>query len=170
MNLLPLIEWLDRTPGSIAIRESILLYPFIETTHVLTLCLFLGMIALLDLRLLGFGFQSVPVSQVAGRLLPIGLVGFGIMAVSGALLFYSGPLRAHGNIFFRVKMTLMLLAGLNAIAFHYGIYKRITSWDTSPVPPARARLAGFFSLLLWCAIVICGRMQAYNWFEKPPGA
>ncbi|MBM3728699.1 MAG: hypothetical protein FJW40_25140 [Acidobacteria bacterium] len=169
MSPLPLIQQLDQTAGSIALRESILVYPLIETTHVLALCLFLGIIALLDLRLLGLGFQSVPVSQIAGRLLPIGLTGFALMTLSGLLLFYSGPLRAYGNIFFRVKMVLILLAGLNAVAFHYGIYKRIAAWDTQPVPPPRARLAGLASLILWCAIVICGRMQAYNWFEKPPG-
>ena len=45
MDLLPLIQWLEATEGSVAIRESILLYPIIETTHVLTLCLFFGLIA-----------------------------------------------------------------------------------------------------------------------------
>jgi len=170
MQLSVLIQWLDATPGSVALRESILVYPLVETAHVLTLCLFLGMIVLLDLRLLGFGFQSVPVSEVAGRLLPIGLTGFVLMAISGALLFYSGPVRAYGNIFFRIKMALIILTGINALVFHYTIYKRVASWDRDPIPPLRARLAGLFSLLLWSAVVICGRMQAYNWFEKTPGA
>ena len=97
MNLLPFFEWLEGTAGSVAIRESTLLYPFIETSHVLTLCLFLGMIAMLDLRLIGVGLRGVPVSEVAGRLLPWALGGFVLMAISGMLLFYSGPVRASGN-------------------------------------------------------------------------
>lgn len=169
MNSSAFIQWLDATPGSVALRESLVVYPLIETSHVLTLCLFLGMIALLDIRLLGFGFQSVPVSEVAGRLLPIGLAGFAVMALSGALLFYSGPIRAYGNVFFRIKLVLILLAGINALVFHFTIYKRVASWDRDPIPPARARLAGLCSLVLWSAVVVCGRMQAYNWFEKPPG-
>ncbi|MEZ5352623.1 MAG: DUF6644 family protein [Bryobacteraceae bacterium] len=165
----PFIQWLEGTAGSIAIRESILLYPVIETTHVLTLCLFLGMIAMLDLRLLGIGLRGVPVSEVAGRLLPWALSGFVIMAISGALLFYSGPVRASNNIFFKVKMAMILLTGVNALSFHFTIYRRVADWDRDPTPPLRARAAGFFSLVLWCGVVICGRLQAYNWFDQARG-
>lgn len=165
MDMLPFLQWLEATPGSLAIRESILLYPLIETTHVLTLCLFLGMILLLDLRLVGAGLRGTPVSEVAGNLLPIALIGFAIMSVSGLLLFYSGPVKVAANIFFRVKMAAIAMAGLNAVVFHLTIYKQIRTWDCDRVPPARARLAGFASLILWSAVVICGRMQAYNWFE-----
>ena len=165
MDLLRFFEWLESTAGSVAIRESILLYPLIETTHVLTLCLFLGMIALLDLRLLGMGLRHVPVSEVAGRLLPLALLGFALMVLSGTLLFYSGPVRAFQNIFFRVKVVMLVLAGLNALFFHLTIYRRVAAWDDDPVPPARAKMAGAMSLLLWSGVVVCGRMQAYNWFE-----
>ena len=169
MDLLPFFQWLEGTAGSVAIRESTLLYPFIETTHVLMLCLFLGMIALLDLRLLGVGLRGVPVSEVAGRLLPWALAGFVLMAISGLLLFYSGPVRASANIFFRIKMVMIALTGINAVLFHFTIYRRVADWDCDPTPPLRARLAGFCSLLLWSGVVICGRMQAYNWFETARG-
>ena len=165
MDLSAFFQWLEATSGSILIRESIIVYPIIETTHVLTLGLFLGLIALLDLRLLGVGLKGVPVSQVAGRLLPWALVGFALMSISGVLLFYSGPVKAAGNIFFRIKMVMIALAGVNALVFHYTIHKRVASWDNDPAPPARAKLAGVLSLLLWCGVVICGRMQAYNWFK-----
>src|SRR5262245_41001974 len=145
MNLLPFFQWLEETPGSVAIRESTLLYPAIETTHVLMLCLFLGMILMLDLRLLGVGLRGIPVSEVAGRLLPLAFIGFTVMTISGSLLFYSGPVRASTNIFFRIKMVMLVLAGLNAALFHVTIYRRVTDWDGDPTPPLRARLAGFCS-------------------------
>ena len=113
--------------------------------------------------------RGVPVSQVAGRLLPWALAGFVLMAVSGALLFYSGPLRAWGNVFFRIKMVMILLTGVNALVFHWTVYQRVVSWDNDARPPLRARVAGFCSLMLWCGVVICGRMQAYNWFDKVSG-
>jgi hypothetical protein len=163
--MLEYLQWLEATAGSTAIRESILLYPIIETTHVLTLCLFFGMIALLDLRLLGIGLRGVPVTQTAGRLLPLGAGGFAVMVVSGTLLFYSGPVRAYSNIFFRVKLFLIVLAGLNALLFHLTIFRSAERWDAAALPPPRARLAGAFSLLFWSGVVICGRMQAYKWFE-----
>lgn len=167
--MLPLWQWLEATAGSVAIRESLLVYPIIETTHVLTLCLFIGFIALLDLRLLGLALGGVPVSQLTGRLLPWALGGFVVMAISGSLLFYSGPIRAAANIFFQVKMALLALAGVNALAFHFTIHRRVADWDRDPVPPLRARIAGFCSLLLWTGVVVCGRLQAYNWFDKSKG-
>jgi hypothetical protein len=165
MEILPFLQWLEGTPGSVFIRESLLLYPLVETAHVLTLCLFLGMIGMLDLRLVGVGLKGVPVSEVASRLLPFALWGFVAMAISGLLLFYSGPVRAAGNIFFRVKVVMIGLAGVNALLFHFTIYRRVVSWDHAASPPVRAKLAGVLSLLLWSGVVICGRLQAYNWFK-----
>ena len=162
---LAFFEWLENTSGSIAIRESILFYPFVETTHVLTLCLFLGMIAMLDLRLVGVALRGVPVSQVAERLLPWAATGFVLMVISGVLLFYSGPVRAFQNIFFRVKMVMLVMAGLNAFVFHRGIYRKVAAWDQDSVTPVGAKVAGFLSLLLWAGVVVAGRMQAYNWFD-----
>ena len=165
MSLISLLEWLENTPGSIGIRESILFYPFVETTHVLTLALFLGMIALWDLRLVGWAFRSVPVSEIGDRLLPWALAGFVLMVISGGLLFYSGPVRASGNIFFQVKMSMIVLTGVNALVFHKTIYRTVAEWDHDATIPPRARLAGFCSLVLWAGVVVCGRMQAYNWFD-----
>ncbi|MEO8026926.1 MAG: DUF6644 family protein [Bryobacteraceae bacterium] len=165
MELHSFFQWLEGTAGSVYIRESTLLYPFVETTHVLTLCLFLGLIALLDLRLVGVGLRGVPVSQVTARLLPWALFGFVIMAISGVLLFYSGPIKAASNIFFRIKLIMIALTGVNALLYHFTIHRRVPEWDSDPLPPPRARMAGVFSLLLWSGVVICGRMQAYNWFN-----
>ena len=93
------------------------------------------------------------------------MAGFVVMVISGVLLFYSGPVRASQNIFFQVKMAMIALAGLNAFLFHRSIYARVADWDEAPSPPRRARVAGFFSLLLWAGVVVAGRMQAYNWFD-----
>ena len=64
MEIMTFFQWLEATPGSVFIRESLLFYPLVETTHVLALGLFLGMIAMLDLRLVGVGLRGVPVSEV----------------------------------------------------------------------------------------------------------
>ena len=107
----------------------------------------------------------MPVSELAGRLLPWTRVGFVVMVVSGALLFYAIPVRSYNNVFFRLKLVLLVLAGLNAWLFHWGIYRRAKTWDLNAPPPRRARIAGALSLLLWAAIIFSGRMIAYNWFD-----
>lgn len=165
MSLLGICEWLASTRGSIALHESLWAYPLVESAHVLTLCLFVGLAVLLDLRLLGVTLRGAPVSEVAGRLLPWMAAGFAVMIATGALLFYAIPVRSFQSIFFRVKVILLVLAGLNAWVFHARVYRRVADWDLDPVPPRGARLAGTLSLALWAGIVVAGRMIAYNWFD-----
>ena len=68
------ILWLDTHEWSTAIHESFFVYPIIESTHVLTLCLFVGTLIMVDLRLLGLGLVNTPVSEVTRRVLPWTLI------------------------------------------------------------------------------------------------
>jgi hypothetical protein len=67
---------------------------------------------------------------------------------------------------------MLVLAGLNAWVFHAGIWRRVARWDLDPITPRAARTAGALSLVLWGAIIVSGRMIAYNWFDcdkpQPP--
>jgi hypothetical protein len=168
MSLLSSFEWLAHTRASVAMTESVWVFPIVESIHVLSLCLFLGMAAILDLRLLSLVMRDLPVSEVATRLLPWTAAGFVLMMVSGVLTFLNAPVRYYENIFFRIKMAALVLAGLNVWVFHAGIWRRVASWDRDAVAPFRARLAGGLSLVLWACIVVAGRMIAYNWFDKVP--
>jgi hypothetical protein len=98
-------------------------------------------------------------------LLPWAVAGFVIMVISGTLLVLAIPLRSYQNLFFRGKMILLVVAGLNAWIFHFRIYPKLAGWDADGVPPKAMRRAGGVSLALWIAIVFCGRMIAYNWFD-----
>jgi hypothetical protein len=165
LTLLPFCEWLAGTSGSIALHQSLLVYPLVETTHVLTLCVFLGTAVMLDLRLLGLTLVRVPMSEIERRLGPWMVAGFVVMVITGMLLFYAIPVRSYQSIFFRIKIVALVLAGLNAFVFHSTIDRRIAEWDGDPVPPRAARRAGARSLVLWAIIVVAGRMIAYNWFD-----
>jgi hypothetical protein len=159
-------QWLGSTAWSIALHESIWVYPIVESVHVLTLCLFLGLVVMVDLRLLGVSMLKTPASEVIGRLTPWTITGFTIMVISGSLLFYAIPVKAYLNIFFRLKVLFLLMAGVNTAFFHLAIFRGIGEWDLDTRPPLRARLAGGVSLMLWALIVVAGRMIAYNWFDK----
>jgi hypothetical protein len=160
-----LFEWLAQTRASVAMAESVWAFPIVESVHVLTLCLFLGMATMLDFRLLGLIMRDVPVSEVMKRLMPWITAGFTVMVISGLLTFLNAPVRYADNIFFRIKITALVLCGLNAWTFHSGIWLKITDWNNDTLPPFRARLAGILSLVLWACIVVAGRMIAYNWFD-----
>ena len=164
-SFLPFFQRLADSAWSTGLHESRYAYDLIESVHVWTLCLFFGLTVMFDLRLLGWTMCKVPVSEVSRRLLPWTIAGFVVMVMSGALLFSAIPLRSYQNIFFRVKMLMLLLAGLNVWIFHSGVYQRVEKWDLARVPPRAARVAGALSLALWIFIVLSGRMIAYNWFD-----
>jgi Family of unknown function (DUF6644) len=164
-SLLAFFQRMGDSSWSTGLHESRYAYDLIESVHVWALCLFFGLAVMFDFRLLGWTMKSVPVSEVARRLLPWTAVGFVIMVISGTLLFSAIPLRSYQNIFFRAKMIMLLLAGLNVWIFHSGVYRRVTTWGTDQRPPRAARVAGALSLILWVCIVLSGRMIAYNWFD-----
>jgi hypothetical protein len=165
MSLMAFCEWLAATQGSIALHESLYMYPLVESIHVLALCLFIGFAVILDLRLLGKILRGVPVSQVANRLLPWTISGFTVMVITGSLLFYAIPVRTYNSVWFRAKVMFLILAGLNVWIFHSGIYTRVTGWDMDARTPWPARRAAIASLVLWACIIVAGRFIAYNWFD-----
>jgi len=83
------------------------------------------------------------------------------MVVSGVFLVWSEPVKCYRSIWAPIKLGLLILAGLNALAFEMGIYRKIVEWDDNVKPPLKARLAGYFSLALWVGIVAAGRAIAY---------
>jgi hypothetical protein len=159
--------WLDllqEWPSSIAIRESIYGYTALLSLHVLSMCLFGGLVLMMDLRLMGVGNMRTPFSQLQRRLFPWQAFGMLVSAVTGVILIYGQPSRFYSNIFFWVKMMMMLVAMINALAFHQSTYHSVSIWDAGGRPPTSARLSGVLSIALWAGVVFAGRMIAYNWF------
>lgn len=159
------LEWLGSTKWSVALIESLYAWSLIESAHVVTLALFVGTVLMLDLRLLGVAFRRVPISEFTNHLLPWTRGGFVVMTVTGLLLFYSSPLRYYHNLFFRIKVLMLILAGLNVWFFHSRVHRRVAAWDRDPLPPRAARVAAVVSIVAWTTVVVTGRLTAYNWFE-----
>lgn len=161
MPLLRLAQWLNETRGSVAIRESDLVFPLIETVHILALSASVGLVFWVDLRLVGLAMRSKAVSDVVEQLKWWTRGGFALMFLSGSLLLYSEPLKCYNATSFRLKVLLLALAGVNAVVFHTTIYRSVAQWDRVAVAPLRARLAGYASLTLWLGVIIAGRWTAY---------
>jgi hypothetical protein len=159
-----IIAWMQTSDIGTGIRESIWVFPIVETTHVLALAVSVGVLIWFDLRLMGWGMKHQPVSQVHKQLMPYAFVGFVIMFISGALLFWSEAEKCYLSGFFRAKVLFLVLAGLNAGIFELRTKKTIENWDKYPVPPMQARMAGLFSILSWAAVIVAGRATAYNLF------
>ncbi len=145
-----------------AIRENDLLFPFIESVHVLAICLVVGSILVVDLRLLGVASTNRPVSRIMNGILPLTWCAFTVAVASGGLLFISNATKYLGNGFFIAKLCLICVAGLNMMVFHAVSAKDLPKWENATRLPLRARLAGGVSILLWVVVVACGRWIGFT--------
>jgi hypothetical protein len=155
------LTWLQDLNFPTEIRESVWLFPTIETVHVFALVLVVGSIMTVDLRLLGLTNRERPFSELAGEMLPWTWTAFAIAASAGLLMFSSKALTYYGNIPFRIKMCCLLLAGINMALFHWLGTRHLETWDRKRAPPL-AKFAGGASLLLWITIVAAGRWVGFT--------
>ena len=163
--LLKIAEWIGATDFSVGLHESYYMYAWIESIHVITLMISLGMLIIIDLRMLGLWLTSVPASKIAERLDRPMLIGFSIMVVTGVLLYLGIPIRTTQSLWFRIKVILLVVAFINAWLFRRHMQQAAGTWDVAAVPPRRTRIAAALSLTLWAAVVMCGRFIAYDWFD-----
>ena len=130
-------------PGSQYLREDAPnFFGMFLTLHVLSLCLFLGLVLMMDLRLLGLAHRETPITQIQKRLFPWQLVGAIVMSISGLVLFYAQPVLYWGKGFYWIKMLVVMpLAMLNLLVFHFTTYRSVAGVGHRAEPAAR-RQAG----------------------------
>ncbi len=135
------------------IVESTFAYPLLEVLHIVGIALLVGNLVLFELRVWGFGAE-LPVRALARLALRVSLAGFALIGLSGLLMFAGQAAELLANRAFVIKMVLVLLAGLNAAAFH--------ARDGLARMDRTARLQTVVSMGLWLAVIICGRWIAYQ--------
>ena len=165
MTILSVCEWLESTAAGVLVRESLYGFPILAAIHILGLTVSVGTLVWFDLRLVGVSMPRCPVSSLYRRLIPWTLVGFCVMFISGALLFTGFATKAYGNVYFRIKLTAIVLAGVNALVYHRMTERRIAHWNDAARPPMPARLAGVISIVVWTIAIMAGRMMSYTMFQ-----
>ena len=158
--MLEFLEWLQGTSLSASIAET--WFPVVEALHVVALALVAGSIFMVDSRLLGVASGKLPFTYVSDRLLPWTWGAFAGAAITGTLMFMGNAVTYYGNTPFRVKMLLLLLAGLNMLIFQLVTFRGVATWNSDRPPPASARAAGMISITLWCAVIGFGRWIGFT--------
>jgi hypothetical protein len=153
-------EWLEASSLAVYIRHSHILYPVIEIVHIVGFIFLVGSAFLFDLRLLGIS-KKIPVTDLAKHLLPWSRRSLFLVIPSGLLLFITAAKSLSANTVFGVKLSLILIAFVNAGYFHRYTLRTVTTWDQFTPTSQAAKTAGIISLLLWTGIVSCGRLLAY---------
>lgn len=135
------------------ITTNPVVYPALEVMHITGIALLVGNLVLVELRVWGLG-RTLPLPALARLGLTVSLIGFGLAAASGLLMFASQAAELMANRVFVIKMGLLTLAGANAGLFH--ARDGLTRLDTL------ARVQTALSLGLWLGVIICGRWIAYR--------
>ena len=161
MSVLDFLNWVQNTGWATGIKESSLLFPLIEGSHIMALSFSVGMIMILDMRLLRISFRSQTVSSIMQQLMPWTIAGFAVEMLTGVLLFLTQAVKAYGNTFFRIKMILLVLAGVNAMYYQFKYYPKMAEWDRTATPVG-VRIIAVLSLVFWAGVIACGRTMAYE--------
>lgn len=154
------LVWLETSALAVAMRQWLWLYPIVEIVHISGLVLLVGAAVMFDLRLLGVSCH-LPVTGLAGHLLPWARTSLVLVIPSGLLMFMAHATEMAANPAFRLKLACLAAAGLNAGLFHRHVFKSVRLWNQEVTAPRAARVAAVLSLLLWLSVIACGRLLAY---------
>jgi hypothetical protein len=139
-------------------------WPVCEMTHYVGMSLIIGIIGMLDLRILGL-FKRIPIGALR-PLIPWAVVGFIGNLLTG-LIFVSGTNQGPGfyldNLSFRLKLVFLLLAFVNLVIFRFtGLEERVYATPAGGSAPPAAKSVAAFSLVAWVLVIFFGRMLMYN--------
>jgi hypothetical protein len=138
------------------------LFPAIETLHVLATVIVVGSVTMLDLRLLNVAWRDRSIREVHEDVLPWTWSSFAVAAIAGSLLFSSSATKYYHNLPFRMKMVLLVLLAINAAFFETRTYRRIGNSNDEARISFGAKIAGAVGIVLWIAVVACGRWIGFT--------
>lgn len=162
MQLDAFLKSLEASGLATRIRDSLFLFPLIESTHVFGLALVFGTIAIIDLRLLGIASTQRSFQRMSSDILKWTWAAFALTALTGALMFSTNARVYYHNSFFRTKMLLLALSGINMLVFERTAGRTIHSWNKAPSAPTVGKAVAVVSLTLWISIIFMGRLIGFT--------
>ena len=169
MDIDALLVALETSRLATGIRDSQYWFPLIESVHVIGLTLVFGTILIIDLRLLGFASIRRPFSAVAADVLTWTWLAFAVTVISGALMFSTGAGAYYRNEYFRAKMVLLIIAGVNMAAFELTARRTVHRWDRDAAP-ATGKAVAALSLVVWLGVIFMGRWVGFAPASAPAPA
>lgn len=163
MDIESALAWLQSTWIATAVAENDILFPWIESVHVLAIVIVVGTISIVDLRLLGIASLDISAKRLMRDVIPYTWGAFAVAAITGSLMFSSDATHYAHNRLFQIKLVMLVLAGLNMAVFHLFGERDIERWDTpGATTPVAAKAAAVISLIAWVAVVSLGRGTGFT--------
>jgi hypothetical protein len=127
-----------------------------EIVHFIGLCLLIGTVGMFDLRMMGL-VKGLSLAALH-RLVPFGIGGFVLNAVTGVMFVVSTPDQYLYNPAWQIKLVLLAIAGANMILFYLTTARAVNALGPDDTPPPAARAFAAVSLLSWIGIITAGRV------------
>ena len=162
MDSASLLDWLERSSLAVQIRDSLFAFPLIESAHVVGLTLVFGTIVIVDLRLLGVASTHRSFQRLATDVFRWTWGAFALTALTGMLMFITNAVVYFHNVYFRAKVVLLVLAGINMLVFELTARRTVQRWDRSPSAPTAGKIVATLSLVIWVAVIFAGRMIGFT--------
>ena len=150
--------WLHDTALGEFMRASRWAWPICESLHFFGMSVLVGVIGLFDLRLLGMA-RGIPIAAFH-RLIPLGVAGFGLNAMTGIAFLSATPDQYLFNAAFRFKLLFFTIAGVNVLIFYAATFRRLLAQPPG-MPLLGARIAGGVSLCAWIGVMAAGRLLTF---------
>ncbi len=160
--VIALLESLEHSALAVSIAESNWAFPIVETIHVIALALTIGTVLIMDLRLLGLASAKQRYTALRRDVFPWTWWAFGGAVVSGCLMFITQATEYYKNEAFRIKLLLLLLAGINMLVFELIIARGAANWNQESPVPWPGKVAALLSIALWISIVFFGRRVGFT--------
>jgi hypothetical protein len=152
--------WLKGTEMSRFVTHYAWVWPACETLHFIGLAMLVGVIGMLDLRMLGLA-KGLPLAPLH-KLVPWGVSGFIINVLTGSMFFAGDPFQYIHNYAFWLKMMFIAIAGLNMLAFYVtGVFRTAEALGPGEDAPMLAKVIAGSSLFLWVGVMYLGRMLPF---------
>ena len=151
------VSWLTGRGLGRSVMDRNWVWPASEALHFIGLWLILGIILIVNLRLLGF-MRSIPYSAVH-RLLPWAALGLLINVITGMTFVTATPDQYGENIAFLWKIIFLMVAGLDLL--YITVFEGPWHVESGQDSPLRVKLAGATAIIGWVGVMYFGRMLPF---------
>jgi len=150
-----LFEWMANSAIGNWVNSAAWIWPTLECIHFASLCVLMGSLLVVDLRLVGFYRERcVPMMAVAIRL---AVAAFAVNLGTGLFFIAGNTFKYIDNAAFEIKLLLILAAGINALVYRFRLHHLVATETVNGLSIA----VGWLSLALWAGVIVCGRMITF---------
>lgn len=154
------IEWLHATGYATTIRESLVIYPWLQIIHIVALSFLAGALITVSLRVAGLGAR-VPVRNLIPYVLPLAWLSLIVVAITGVHMAVGFFEVFAVNDVMKIKLVLLAIVLIHTATFQYRFNRQLLLGDGPINFSGREKALAIAAILIWVAIITMGKLLAY---------